>query len=404
MWITATKCLWWSSLLVLAYTYAGYPLLLWFWSRVLVRPRLALPEPGDTPFISLIITAYNEQLHLAAKLANTMALDYPPERLEVIVVSDCSTDGTDAIATAFAERADNRFPLRLLRMSQREGKTMAQNAAVAIARGDILLFSDATSVYQSDVPRAILKGFVDARVGCVSGRLIYADPGKTNVGRGAQLYWGFETFLKQCESRCGSLIGVSGCLYAVRHDAYTPLHAEACSDFIIATIMVERGLRAVYEPAAVCIEETNRSARPELNMRVRIVAQTLSDLWRHRAMFNPLRSGFYAIQLFSHKLLRYCTPLPLLACLTASLVLMRQSPFFAVAAALQSLLYTFAALGWLADRYQKRQRLLSLPLYFVLTNIASALGFCQFLRGRKYAHWETNRRFDATSKGGEIDV
>src|SRR4030095_12062588 len=134
-------------------------------------------------------------------------------------------------------------------------------------------------------------------VGCVAGRLIYVDPRNSTIGKGARSYWGYETFLKTYESRVCSLIGASGCLYAVRRSAYVPLYNEACSDFIIATKMVEQNLRAVYEPTAVCWEETNNRPTREFNMRVRVIAQTYTDLWRHRPMMNPLRSGFYAIQL-----------------------------------------------------------------------------------------------------------
>src|SRR5439155_19481479 len=144
------------------------------------------------------------------------------------------------------------------------------------------------------------------------------DPSDSRVGRGARTYWSYETFLKQRESLACSLIGASGCLYAVRRTAYVPLYHEACSDFIIATKMVEQGLRAVYEHGAVCMEETNQRADKELKARVRIITQTLSDLWRNRAMLNPLISGFYAIQLFSHKVMRYLAPLSLIAMLAAS--------------------------------------------------------------------------------------
>jgi cellulose synthase/poly-beta-1,6-N-acetylglucosamine synthase-like glycosyltransferase len=161
----------------------------------------------------------------------------------------------------------------------------------------------------------MMPSFADSTVGCVAGRLIYVDPMDSRVGRGARSYWSYETFLKKHESRIFSLIGASGCLYAVRRSAYVTLYPEACSDFIIATKMVEQNLRAIYEPNAVCTEETNRQSDKELKMRVRVIAQTFSDLWRHRAMMNPFRSGFYAVQLLSHKVMRYLVPFFLMAIL-----------------------------------------------------------------------------------------
>src|ERR1044072_5295178 len=271
----------WLSAVALAYTYAGYPLLLLLMSRL--RPR-KVERSAFEPFVSVIVTAYNEERDLTAKLENTLVLEYPRELLEVIVASDCSADRTDDIARAFGDRG-----VRLVRQPKRLGKTAAQNMAVAESRGEIILFSDATSLYQPDVLRVMMPSFADPTVGCVAGRLIYVDPAESRVGRGARSYWSYETFLKRHESRVCSLIGASGCLYAVRRSAYQPLYHEACSDFIIATKMVEQSLRAVYEPAAVCTEETNRQVDKELRMRVRVIAQTYTDLWRHRAMLNPFR-------------------------------------------------------------------------------------------------------------------
>jgi cellulose synthase/poly-beta-1,6-N-acetylglucosamine synthase-like glycosyltransferase len=387
----AAEIIFWLSAAALLYAYAGYPLLLIFVSRL--RPR-AVRRADFAPTVSVVITAYNEERDLAAKLENTLALDYPPEQLDVIVASDCSTDRTDEIAREFASRG-----VRLIRQPERLGKTAAQNAAVEQARGEIILFSDATTHYQPDVLRVMMPNFADQSVGCVAGRLIYVDPAQSSVGRGARSYWGYETLLKRHESRVSSLIGVSGCLYAVRRAAYVPLYHEACSDFIIATKMVEQGLRAVYEPDAVCTEETNRRADKELGMRVRIITQTYTDLWRHRAMLNPLRGGFYAVQLLSHKVVRYLVPVFLLLALVASALLAPLSLFYKIAFAAQVCFYLAAALAWALERSGVRFRLLALPQYFVLANLASLLAFYKFARGERYARWETVREPAASVDG-----
>ena len=335
---TAAEVVFWTCALLLAYTYAGYPLLLAVASRLRSRP---VRRADWIPTVSVIITAYNEEQALAAKLANTLMLDYPKEKLEIIVASDCSTDRTDAIAREFAP-----LGVRLHRQPQRLGKTAAQNTAVELARGEILLFSDATTLYRPDVLRAMMPDFADPTVGCVAGQLLYVELARSSIGRGARSYWSYERFLKQCESRLGSLIGVSGCLYAVRRSAYVPLYHEACSDFIIATKMVEQGLRAVYEPGAVCIEETNDRSGRELAMRVRIITQTLTDLWRHREMMNPWRSGFYAVQLVSHKVFRYLAPFFLGGSLVASPILAPHSAFYVSAWLAQVGLYGAAAVAW----------------------------------------------------------
>jgi cellulose synthase/poly-beta-1,6-N-acetylglucosamine synthase-like glycosyltransferase len=379
----AAEVIFWLSAVALFYTYAGYPLLLALVSSL--KP-LRVRRGEFEPTVSIIITAYNEERDLAAKLENTLGLEYPRELLEIIVASDCSTDRTDEIVREFAGRG-----VRLHRQTERLGKTAAQNAAVELARGEIILFSDATSHYQPNAVRALMPSFADSSVGCVAGRLEYVDTSDSRVGRGARSYWSYETFLKRHESRVGSLIGASGCLYAVRRSAYVPLYHEACSDFIIATKMVEQNLRAVYEPDAVCTEQTNRQSDKELKMRVRIIAQTFTDLWRHRAMLNPLRSGFYGVQLVSHKVMRYLAPFFLIGLFVASAVLASGSLAFRLLFAAQAAAYTFPAFAWGLDRVGIRSRLLAFPQYFMLANLAALIACYQFLRGERYARWEPIR-------------
>ncbi|HWS87142.1 MAG TPA: glycosyltransferase family 2 protein [Pyrinomonadaceae bacterium] len=382
----AAEIIFWASAAALLYAYAGYPVLVWAVARLRPRPVRAAPFE---PTVTVLITAYNEERDLAAKLENTLQLDYDPAKVEILVASDCSNDRTDEIVRAYGERG-----VRLHRQPERLGKTAAQNAAVELARGEVILFSDATTLYQRDVLRAVAPNFADPSVGCVAGNLVYVDPARTGTGEGARSYWGYETFLRRQESLACSLIGAPGALYAVRRSAYVPLYHEACSDFIIATKMVEQGLRAVYEPRAVCTEETNRRPGRELSMRVRVIAQTLTDLWRHRAMLNPLRAGFYAIQLVSHKVMRYLVPLFLLLILAASAALAPGSRFYAAILAGQLLFYAAALAGWLLTKAGVRARPLALPAYFVLANLACVLAFYKFLRGERYARWETARGGD----------
>jgi len=384
MWIrSAAEIVFWLSGLTLFYTYLGYPVVLVVMSSL---GRRTVHRAAWEPTVSVIITAYNEERNLAVKLNDTLALDYPKDKLEIIVASDCSTDRTDEIVRSFASSG-----VRLHRQVKHLGKTSAQNAAVEQAHGTIILFSDATTLYKPDVLRAMMPNFADPTVGCVAGRLIYVDPAQSSVGYGARSYWSYETFLKRHESRVSSLIGVSGCLYAVRRSAYVPLYNEACSDFLIATVMVEQNLRAVYEPNAVCIEETNQRSDNEFNMRVRIITRTLFDLWYHRAIINPLRSGVYAVQLISHKILRYLVPFFLIIDLLASLVLALFSTFYAVVLLVQVCFYLSSVGAWVLEQAGKRVRLLVLPHYFVLTNLASLIAFYKFFRNQRYSRWEPIR-------------
>jgi cellulose synthase/poly-beta-1,6-N-acetylglucosamine synthase-like glycosyltransferase len=376
------------SALALGYTYAGYPIVVFLASRIFPR---RVKRGAFEPMVSGIITAYNEERDIREKLENTLALDYPPELVEVIVASDCSSDRTDEVVREFELRG-----VRLLRQPVRMGKTAAQNAAVEVAQGEIILFSDATTVYAKDALRSLLPSFADNSVGCVAGRLVYVDPSMSGVGRGARSYWGYETFIKRCESQVSSLIGASGCLYAVRRSAYVPMYNEACSDFLIATTMVEQNLRAIFEPDAICTEETNRRSDRELRMRVRVITQTLNDLWRHRSAMNPLNTGFYAIQLFSHKLLRYFVPFFLFAFIAATAVLAVSSKVAAWLLVLQFGFFILACIGFLLEKLGQRLGPASLPFYFCLANVACCIAVFHFLKGERYASWEPIRGEDSS--------
>ncbi len=338
------------------------------------------------PSVSIIITAYNEERDIREKLENTLLIDYPLEKLEIIVASDCSSDGTDAIVREFAVKN-----VKLLRQPERHGKTAAQNMAVENASGEIILFSDATSMYEPNVLREMLPSFADETIGCVAGKLVYVDHSSSTVGQAAKSYWSYETLLKVSESKACSLIGVSGCIYAVRRSAYQPMYPEACSDFLIATVVYKQGMRTIYEPNAVCREETNQHSKKEMRMRVRVISQTFTDLWRNREMLNPFRGGFFAVELISHKLLRYSVPLFLITVFVSSGFLSFASLFFFAVFAAQVAFYLTAFVALMLERNGIRAGILSIPLYFMLTNIASIAGFFQFLRGERYASWEPIR-------------
>ncbi|HEY0427340.1 MAG TPA: glycosyltransferase family 2 protein [Pyrinomonadaceae bacterium] len=392
--LETAQVIFWISAVALLYVYVGYPLLVYLVS--VARP-LEVKKAEFAPTATILITAYNEEKAIRAKLENTLLIDYPKEKLEILVASDGSTDNTDKIVGEFSARG-----VRLFRQDGRMGKTFTQNKAVEQASGEIILFSDATTAYEKDVLRVMLPNFADESVGCVAGRLIYVDESKSGVGKGAKSYWNYETFLKKSESRACSLIGASGCLYAVRRAAYKAMYREACSDFLICTIVFKQGLRSIYEPAAVCTEETNRQTGKEMQMRVRVISQTFTDLWRNREMLNPLRSGFYAIELISHKLLRYAVPLFLILMLASSAVSAHYSNVFAVDFALQIVFYLTAFVAWILEKNGKHPGALSIPLYFVLANLASLIGFYKFARGERFATWEPIR--EKPDKGANADL
>ena len=381
---TLEQITFWSCVGMLGYVYVGYPLLVYIVS--ILDPK-EVKYGAIEPLVTVLITAFNEERDIRSKLENTLLIDYPSDKLEIIVASDGSTDRTDEIVREFADRG-----VKLFRHEGRAGKTATQNRAVEMAAGEIILFSDATTIYREDVLQKLLPAFADDAVGCVAGRLVYVDEQSTSVGKGAKSYWNYETFLKISESRACSLIGASGCLYAVRRSAYEPMYPEACSDFLICINIFRGGSRSVFAPDAVCSEQTNHDPEHELKMRIRVISQTFTDLWRNRDMMNPLKSGFFAVELISHKVLRYAVPLLLAVLLITSILLASTSRFYLLAATLQVTFYIAAFIGWTFERQGRRLSMLAMPLYFVLANLASVLAFYQFLKGERYARWEPIRQ------------
>jgi len=379
-----------TSVALLAYASVGYPLFLFAASLFRRQP---IRTANITPTISVIIAAHNEEEDIAEKIENTLALDYPLDKLEIIVASDSSTDRTDEIVRSFASRG-----VVLYRQNERLGKTMAQNSAAVVSSGDILVFTDATTAYQKDVLRKIVRCFADPEVGCVGGQLLYIDPSQTTVGRGCRSYWSYEKFIKSCESKLGSLIGVSGCLYAVRRCCYTPLSHDMSSDFVIASDIRLKGLRTVYEPDAICTEFTNQRPREEFRMRVRVIEQTMTAMRRYHEVLSVRRHGMFAFQMISHKVLRYGVPFFLIAAFLSNLLLVGSSEIYTLAFVGQSGFYLAAVIGWACDRLGLRIGPLGFPYYFALTNTASLIAFLKFMRGEAHVVWEPVRE-TGSSKG-----
>jgi len=372
-----------AAMAMIAFTYAGYPALMFALSLILRRP---VRRDDITPRVSVIIAAYNEERDIDAKLKNTLAIDYPRDRMEIIVASDCSTDQTDEIVLGFSAQG-----VILRQQPERFGKTVAQNCAVKISSGEILVFSDATTMYEPDAIRKIVRNFADPEVGCVAGQLIYADASSSAVGQGCRSYWGYEKFLKRCESQVGSLIGVSGCIYAVRRICHARLASDMIDDFVIAAEIHLQGLRAVYEPEAIAVEDANRRARDEFRMRVRVIKQTLSALHRYRHTLNPFRHKMFAFQMIAHKALRYAVPFLLIAALVASGWASGSVVWLRFAFIGQLAFYGAAIAGLVRERRMIKLGLLAIPYYFALANAAPLAAFWKAMRGESYVVWEPVR-------------
>ena len=298
----------WLAALLLFYVYAGYPLLLALIGLAVRRQR---SEPGYSPSISVLIAAYNEEEAIERKLRQTLALEYPADKIEVLVLSDCSTDRTDEIVSAFP---DSR--VRLVRMPERRGKTHAQNLGIKQAKGEVVIFSDATAVYHAKALLYLACNYQDASVGAVSGRYQYFDPTEQSAtGLGSVAFWNYENMIKKLQSRIRTITGCCGCIYSVRKTAYTELPADIISDLVQPLQAIRKGYRVVFEDRALAYEETTQSTAEEFAMRVRVVTRAMRGLLSVSDLLQPWKFAWTAFQLWSHKVMRWMVPLFLIALL-----------------------------------------------------------------------------------------
>ncbi|MGH8227128.1 MAG: glycosyltransferase family 2 protein [Steroidobacteraceae bacterium] len=373
----------WLSCGLLVCVYVLYPLIM---KAIAARAGVPVHRSEDLARVSVIITAYNEEKGLGEKLDNILASSCPLQLAEIIVASDASTDATDDIARSYA-----RSGVRLLRVEGRQGKTACQNAAAASATGDILVFTDATTRVDPDALRNLTAWFAAPDVGCVAGRLVYQSISRNATGQGNEAYWDYEISLRLAESALGSLIGVSGCLYAVRRSAYRPIDPRLISDFVISMRMREQSLRTVLAPDALCFEDTLSHSAHELPMRVRVAVRSINALFSERKFLNPFKFGLFAWQLWLHKVLRYASPFLWLIALAANAILAAQERFYAFLLAAQIAVIVLGTVGFALQSRHARLGFLWRPYYFLLTNVASLIAALRYVRGDRMVTWKPMR-------------
>lgn len=370
----------WISAAILLYAYAGYPLLLW----LIVRVRGARPIQTRPvcPRVTLVISAYNEAAVIREKLENVLRLEYAPDLLEVVVISDASSDGTDEIVRQYADRG-----VRLVRQEARQGKTAGLNRAVPHVSGEVVVFSDANAMYAPDALTKLVRNFADPDVGCVTGEARYLEGGRTAADAGERTYWNYEIQVKRLETAVGSMVGGDGAIYGIRKELWRNLPDNAINDFLNPLQIVAAGWRAVYEPEAVCFEQTAGGVRTEYRRRIRIVSRSWRAVFQAAGVLNPLRVGFFTLALVSHKVLRWLSgvfAVTMLASLAA--ILFETAP-----AVRNNVARSLAALGLLALLIPGARRLLQFAGYFVVITCASLIGVLKGSVGRVSATWSTPR-------------
>jgi len=369
------------SVAVLAYVVAGYPLLL----RLIVAmrgPRVVRQADDHVPSLSFVISAYNEADVIRKKLENTLDLDYPSDRREIVVISDCSDDGTDEIVLTFASRG-----VRLARQAQRRGKTAGLNQTLASLTGDIVVFSDANAIYERDALRKLVRNFADSEVGYVTGEARYLINRQAAADAGERAYWGYEMQMKRLETQLGSMVGGDGAIYAIRRPLWRNLPDDAINDFLNPLQIVEAGWRGVYEPEAVCFEETSGRFKSEYKRRVRIVSRSWRAVFQARGVLNPFRVGLFSWCLISHKVLRWNAGVFVLLGAISGLTLYIRALERRPAPALAATAVTVLATALIPAG----RRAVSMAAYFMVINAASLIGVAKGSLGRVSGVWSTPR-------------
>lgn len=367
---------------ILLYVYLGYPLSLALMAAFARRPE---PEADYLPTLSVLLSAYNEEAHIGQKIERTLRLDYPADKLEVVVVSDGSVDRTDLIVRSFQDPR-----VRLLRIPSRRGKTNAQNEGVKICRGEIVVFSDATTLYHSQALRYLASNYRDPRVGAVSGRYQYFDPaGRSPTGLGSIAFWNYENLIKTFQSKIKTITGCCGCIYSVRRRLYTPLPDDIISDLVQPLKVILKGYRVIFERRALAYEETTQSAQEEFSMRVRVVTRGMRGLLSVPDLLKPWKWPWESFQLISHKVLRWLVPFFLIGLFVTSALLWSQ-PIFKLFFLAQALFYLTAMFSLFVPAH-RRWKPLAMPLYFCTLNTAALVSLLEVCRGKRYVVWETVR-------------
>jgi cellulose synthase/poly-beta-1,6-N-acetylglucosamine synthase-like glycosyltransferase len=315
-------------------------------------------------------------------LLNKLELDYPSEKFEIIVISDSSNDETDDVVRQYGQHS-----VKLLRQKIRAGKTAALNMAVPQAKGEILFFSDANSIWSQDAIIKMVHNFNDPSVGYVTGKMIYTNPDGSTIGDGCSAYMKYENMLRRIETRSGSIVGVDGGIDAVRKELYYPMNPDQLPDFVLPLKVVEQGYRVVYEPEAILKEAALKTSEDEYRMRVRVSLRALWALWEMRNLLTCKVSMLFAWQLWSHKVLRYLCFVFLVGAYFANLSLWRENDFYMFFFVIQNIAYLGVVMYPVIKKSGRRFKPLYYFSYFALLNLASAHAFIKFIFGQKQVMW-----------------
>lgn len=373
------EIIFWSSILFIFYSYFGYPLIL----TAISLFRSHSVKKGDiTPVVSFIITAYNEERQIKEKIENTLKQDYPKDKLEIIVASDCSSDRTDEIVRSYKSNG-----IRLIRSPERKGKEAAQKLAVKMASGEIFIFTDVATMLQPDGVSNIVKNFNDPTVGCVSSVDRFIDKDGKISGEGA--YVKYEMLLRDLETKVNTLVGLSGSFFAAHKEVCNNWAIDLQSDFNTLLNSLRLGLRGVSDPESIGYYENIADGKKEFDRKVRTVLRGISVFMKSLSMLNPLEYGLFSWQLFSHKLCRWLVPFAMIIAFFSNLLLVKYSKFYQYSFLMQIIFYTLAYLGIYKNFKKSIFKILS---FFVLVNMSILNAWYRYFKGERMVRWEPSQR------------
>lgn len=387
----------WSCAGLIAYSYIGYPVVLFLLATVVQRvrdfryivfrgERRSRPDAAELPAVTMVVAAYNEEEVIREKIENTFALDYPKDKLEVLIGSDGSSDRTNEIVREYAGRG-----ITLIAYPERRGKATVVNETVPRARHDIIVMSDANTMYEPRAIRHLVKYFPNKKVGAVIGEMVLHSIGDQH--KGEMHYWRYEVILKFMENKLHAILGANGGLYAMRKELFEPIPPDTLNDdFVIPLRIAARGYRQIYSPEARAHEATAKDLKAEAIRKSRIAAGNFQSIFRMWWLLNPFKHFWIAFTFFSHKVIRWLAPLFMFGALAANAALATSCTLYAILFGLQAAFYGIALVGSVAGGIPVVHKLCAVPYYFVSMNVAMMRGFVRCVRHSQSNKWKKIER------------
>jgi cellulose synthase/poly-beta-1,6-N-acetylglucosamine synthase-like glycosyltransferase len=389
------KLIFWILLALIIYTYLGYPLLLFLLScirKLFIHAGKRLPSEEYTPEVTLLIAAFNEREIVSAKMENTLALDYPSDKLTITWITDGSSDGTPELLRQYPN-------VTVLHQSVREGKTAALNRAMQYVRTPFVVFCDANTLLDKNAIKELMTCFSDDMVGCVAGeKRIISGVTENAAETGEGAYWKYESHVKRLESGLYSALAAAGELFAIRTGLFTEAEADSIiDDFVITIKIAMAGYRIKYAPDAYALEYSSMNIQEELKRKIRIASGGFQTLLRYPSLLNLFRYGFLSFEFISHKLLRWIfVPLSIPILFIFNLIIssndIRHVDVYLLILGLQVIFYAFVFIGWMVEKFSIRIRMLFLPYYILIMNYAQIAGIYRYLAKRQTVIWEKAKR------------